>query len=157
ASYRSAPDSVYGTHAQLCFSRAGIARLGTIEPFYDARKRNLISARFCSLVRPSMAWIYTSGILTSARSRSAAALYTDSTAPLPSVAVPAALSLTQTELDAVAVGRPQGTPRCCARWERRHHPLQRSPDRPGAGVPSACLRDGARRHRLEAAGLRSAT
>src|SRR5262249_33122539 len=39
-SYRNAPDSVYGTHAQLCFSRAGIARLGTIEPFYDARKRN---------------------------------------------------------------------------------------------------------------------
>jgi len=40
ASYRNAPSSVYGTHAQLCFSRAGIARLGTIEPFYDARKRN---------------------------------------------------------------------------------------------------------------------
>jgi hypothetical protein len=39
-SYRNAPDSVYGNHAQLCFSRAGIARVGTIEPFYDARKRN---------------------------------------------------------------------------------------------------------------------
>lgn len=38
--YRNAPDSVFGHHAQLCFARAGIARLGTIEPFYDARKRN---------------------------------------------------------------------------------------------------------------------
>jgi hypothetical protein len=42
-SYRNAPGSVYGTHAQLCFSRAGVARLGTIEPFYDARKRNFAS------------------------------------------------------------------------------------------------------------------
>jgi hypothetical protein len=34
--YRNAPDSVGGKHAQLCFSRTGIARLGDIEPFYDA-------------------------------------------------------------------------------------------------------------------------
>jgi hypothetical protein len=37
--YRNAPDSVGGNHAQLCFSRAGIARLGDREAFYDAEKR----------------------------------------------------------------------------------------------------------------------
>jgi hypothetical protein len=31
--YRNAPDSVSGKHAQLCFSRTGIARLGDLEPF----------------------------------------------------------------------------------------------------------------------------
>lgn len=38
--YRNAPMSVTGHHAQLCFSRTGIARLGTIQPHYDAEKRN---------------------------------------------------------------------------------------------------------------------
>lgn len=38
--YRSTPMSVTGRHAQLCFSRTGIARLGTIEPDYDAERRS---------------------------------------------------------------------------------------------------------------------
>ena len=38
--YRNAPDSVHGTHAELCFARAGIARLGTQEALYDAKQRN---------------------------------------------------------------------------------------------------------------------
>jgi len=37
--YRNAPDSVGGRHAQLCFSRTGIARLGDREALYDAEKR----------------------------------------------------------------------------------------------------------------------
>jgi hypothetical protein len=37
--YRNAPLSVHGRHAELCFSRSGIARLGTLAPFYDARAR----------------------------------------------------------------------------------------------------------------------
>lgn len=37
--YRNTPDSVHGKHAELCFSRTGIARLGTIDPLYDARTR----------------------------------------------------------------------------------------------------------------------
>jgi hypothetical protein len=37
--YRNAPESVHGRHAELCFARAGIARLGSIEPLYDARRR----------------------------------------------------------------------------------------------------------------------
>jgi hypothetical protein len=38
--YRNAPMSVHGRHAELCFARSGVARLGTLEPFYDARARN---------------------------------------------------------------------------------------------------------------------
>ena len=38
--YRNAPDSVSGKHAQLCFSRTGITRLGDLEPFYDAPRRS---------------------------------------------------------------------------------------------------------------------
>jgi hypothetical protein len=38
--YRNAPDSVSCKHAQLCFSRTGIARLGDLEPFYDAARRS---------------------------------------------------------------------------------------------------------------------
>ncbi len=41
--YRNAPMSVHGRHAELCFSRSGIARLGTIEPFYDPRARNFVA------------------------------------------------------------------------------------------------------------------
>jgi hypothetical protein len=37
--YRNAPDSVGGNHAQLCYSRVGIARLGDREARYDAEKR----------------------------------------------------------------------------------------------------------------------
>lgn len=38
--YRHAPLSVHGRHAELCFARSGIARLGTLAPLYDARTRN---------------------------------------------------------------------------------------------------------------------
>jgi hypothetical protein len=38
--YRNAPDSVSGKHAQLCFSRTGVVRIGDIEPFYDAPRRS---------------------------------------------------------------------------------------------------------------------
>ncbi|MBU6172534.1 MAG: hypothetical protein KGQ60_01950, partial [Planctomycetes bacterium] len=41
--YRNAPMSASGHHAQLCFSRTGIARLGTIEPLYDAQLRSFAS------------------------------------------------------------------------------------------------------------------
>jgi hypothetical protein len=37
--YRNGPMSVSGRHAQLCYSRTGIARLGTLEPLYDPRRR----------------------------------------------------------------------------------------------------------------------
>lgn len=37
--YQNAPMSVHGRHAELCFSRSGIARLGTLAPSYDARAR----------------------------------------------------------------------------------------------------------------------
>jgi hypothetical protein len=37
--YRNTPNSVLGRHAELCFSRSGVARLGTVEPSYDARMR----------------------------------------------------------------------------------------------------------------------
>lgn len=37
--YRNTPDSVHGRHAELCFARAGIARLGTLGPLYDAERR----------------------------------------------------------------------------------------------------------------------
>lgn len=38
--YHNAPDSVHGHHAQLCFSRAGIGRLGTRPALYDGKTRN---------------------------------------------------------------------------------------------------------------------
>jgi hypothetical protein len=37
--YRNTPNSVHGRHAELCFSRAGVARLGTIGPRYNDRTR----------------------------------------------------------------------------------------------------------------------
>ncbi|GLS17824.1 hypothetical protein GCM10007874_08390 [Labrys miyagiensis] len=40
--YRNAPMSVHGRHAELCFARSGVARLGTIEPLYDGRARNFV-------------------------------------------------------------------------------------------------------------------
>jgi hypothetical protein len=38
--YRNTPNSVHGRHAELCFSRTGIARVGTIEPLYNPRTRS---------------------------------------------------------------------------------------------------------------------
>jgi hypothetical protein len=40
--YRNASNSVGGTHAQLCFSRTGICRIGNLAPLYDPRLRNFI-------------------------------------------------------------------------------------------------------------------
>ncbi|MBT2541080.1 twin-arginine translocation signal domain-containing protein [Streptomyces sp. ISL-44] len=42
--YRAATGSVHGRHADLCFSRTGIARMGTVDPFYDARARQFTPA-----------------------------------------------------------------------------------------------------------------
>jgi hypothetical protein len=41
--YRNTPDSVHGKHAELCFARTGIARVGTIEPLYDDKKRLFVN------------------------------------------------------------------------------------------------------------------
>ena len=41
--YRNTPDSVHGHHAELCFARTGISRLGTLEPLYDAKLRLFVS------------------------------------------------------------------------------------------------------------------
>jgi hypothetical protein len=41
--YRNAPMSANGCHAQLCFSRTGIAHLGTIEAYYDPQQRSFAS------------------------------------------------------------------------------------------------------------------
>lgn len=37
--YQPAPRSVHGTHAELCFARAGIGRVGDAEPLYDGMNR----------------------------------------------------------------------------------------------------------------------
>ncbi|WP_414912993.1 hypothetical protein [Pseudomonas sp. IT-P258] len=37
--YRCAGDTVHGEHADLCFSRTGIARVGTVAAHYDAQRR----------------------------------------------------------------------------------------------------------------------
>lgn len=41
--YRNTPGSVHGRHAELCFSRTGIARIGTIDPLYNPRTRGFES------------------------------------------------------------------------------------------------------------------
>src|SRR5215212_4382628 len=40
--YRSAPETVHGKHADCCFSRTGLARMGTTEAIYDARRREFL-------------------------------------------------------------------------------------------------------------------
>jgi hypothetical protein len=40
--YRCAADTVHGRHADLCFSRTGIARVGTAPAFYDAKLRSFL-------------------------------------------------------------------------------------------------------------------
>ncbi|MCF8534191.1 MAG: hypothetical protein K9G48_14375 [Reyranella sp.] len=42
--YYNTPRSVHGRHAELCFSRAGVGRLGTAEPLYDAKRRVFTAA-----------------------------------------------------------------------------------------------------------------
>ncbi|MBN9022938.1 MAG: hypothetical protein J0H08_12770, partial [Rhizobiales bacterium] len=41
--YQNAPQSVHGRHAELCFSRSGVARLGTMAPLYDPEARAFVS------------------------------------------------------------------------------------------------------------------
>ena len=41
--YRPGADTVHRKHADLCFSRTGVARVGTAEPLYDARARGFLS------------------------------------------------------------------------------------------------------------------
>jgi hypothetical protein len=40
--YRVAVDTVHRKHADLCFSRTGVARVGTAGPFYDTRNRGFL-------------------------------------------------------------------------------------------------------------------
>jgi hypothetical protein len=40
--YRTARETVHGKHADFCFSRTGLARLGTTEAVYDARRREFL-------------------------------------------------------------------------------------------------------------------
>ena len=40
--YRPGAETVHRRHADLCFSRAGVARVGTADPFYDARARGFL-------------------------------------------------------------------------------------------------------------------
>src|SRR5215203_3532439 len=40
--YRTARETVHGKHADFCFSRTGVARLGTTEAVYDARRREFL-------------------------------------------------------------------------------------------------------------------
>jgi hypothetical protein len=40
--YRPAPDTVHKVHADLCFSRTGISRVGTAAPLYDAKSRGFL-------------------------------------------------------------------------------------------------------------------
>lgn len=40
--YRPAPDTVHRAHADLCFSRTGISRVGTASPLYDDRLRGFL-------------------------------------------------------------------------------------------------------------------
>jgi hypothetical protein len=37
--YRPAPETVHKKHADMCFSRSGVTRVGTDEPLYDDRRR----------------------------------------------------------------------------------------------------------------------
>jgi hypothetical protein len=40
--YRPGPESVHRKHADVCFSRTGVARVGTAEAFYDDRRRGFL-------------------------------------------------------------------------------------------------------------------
>jgi hypothetical protein len=43
--YRTARETVHGQHADFCFSRTGVARLGTTEAVYDARRREFLPVK----------------------------------------------------------------------------------------------------------------
>lgn len=40
--YRPAPETVHRKHADICFSRTGVARVGTAEPLYDNKLRGFL-------------------------------------------------------------------------------------------------------------------
>lgn len=40
--YRPAPETVHRKHADLCFSRTGVARVGTTEPHYSPKNRGFL-------------------------------------------------------------------------------------------------------------------
>jgi hypothetical protein len=40
--YRPGPETVHKLHADKCFSRTGVARIGTTQPFYDAKLRGFL-------------------------------------------------------------------------------------------------------------------
>jgi hypothetical protein len=40
--YRTGRETVHGRHADFCFSRTGLARMGTTEAIYDARRREFL-------------------------------------------------------------------------------------------------------------------
>src|ERR687898_613411 len=43
--YRTARETVHGKHADFCFSRTGLARIGTTEAIYDARRREFLPVK----------------------------------------------------------------------------------------------------------------
>jgi hypothetical protein len=43
--YRTARETVHGKHADFCFSRTGLARMGTTEAIYDARRREFLPVK----------------------------------------------------------------------------------------------------------------
>ena len=42
--YRPAPETVHKKHADVCFSRTGVARVGTVEPLYQSKNRGFLSS-----------------------------------------------------------------------------------------------------------------
>src|SRR5829696_6030676 len=43
--YRTARETVHGQHADFCFARTGLARMGTAEAIYDPRKRDFLPGK----------------------------------------------------------------------------------------------------------------
>src|SRR5215204_4205234 len=43
--YRTGPETVHGWHADFCFSRTGLARMGTTAAIYDARRREFLPVK----------------------------------------------------------------------------------------------------------------
>ena len=43
--YRTGRETVHGKHADFCFSRTGLARIGTTEAIYDARRREFLPVK----------------------------------------------------------------------------------------------------------------
>ncbi|MGG1152274.1 hypothetical protein [Bacillus wiedmannii] len=41
--YRPAPENVHRKHADMCFSRTGVARVGTAEPLYEPQYRGFLT------------------------------------------------------------------------------------------------------------------